>query len=82
MLKSKVVLVPFPFDDLSSDKVRPAVCLTDAIGLHSHVVLAFVSSRAPDELLETDLSIDWRDPDFAATGLRVPSTLRLHRLER
>ncbi|MBI5652490.1 MAG: type II toxin-antitoxin system PemK/MazF family toxin [Chloroflexi bacterium] len=80
MLKSKVVLVPFPFDDLSSDKVRPAVCLTDAIGLHSHVVLAFVSSRSPDESLETDLSMDWRDPDFPATGLRVSSTLRLHRL--
>ncbi|HXU31960.1 MAG TPA: type II toxin-antitoxin system PemK/MazF family toxin, partial [Thermoanaerobaculia bacterium] len=29
--KHKVVLVPFPFDDLSSTKVRPAVCLTEPI---------------------------------------------------
>ncbi len=29
MNKGKVVLVPFPFDDLSSTKVRPAVCLTE-----------------------------------------------------
>lgn len=29
MTKYKVVLVPFPFDDLSSSKVRPAVCLTE-----------------------------------------------------
>jgi hypothetical protein len=27
MTRSKIVLVPFPFDDLSTDKVRPAVCL-------------------------------------------------------
>jgi hypothetical protein len=27
MMKGKVVLVPFPFDDLSTTKVRPAVCL-------------------------------------------------------
>lgn len=29
MTKGKVVLVPFPFDDLTADKVRPALCLTD-----------------------------------------------------
>jgi len=29
MTRGKVVLVPFPFDDLSAAKVRPAVCLTD-----------------------------------------------------
>jgi hypothetical protein len=35
MTKGKVVLVPFPFDDLSTTKVRPAVCLTEPIGLIS-----------------------------------------------
>ena len=29
-MKYKIVLVPFPFDDLRANKVRPAVCLTDA----------------------------------------------------
>ena len=38
MLKHKVVLVPFPFDDISTNKVRPAVCLTDPIGPHSHMM--------------------------------------------
>lgn len=32
MMKGKVVLVPFPFDDLSANKVRPAVCLTNPVG--------------------------------------------------
>ena len=55
MMKGKVVLVPFPFDDLSTTKVRPAVCLTDPVGPHCHVIIAFISSRTPTNLLETDL---------------------------
>lgn len=80
MLKHKVVLIPFPFDDLSSTKVRPAVCLTESIGAHNHVVLAFVTSRIPQSLLSTDIVIDAQSPEFATTGLRVSSTLQLHRL--
>ena len=30
MTKGKIVLLPFPFDDLSTAKLRPAVCLTAA----------------------------------------------------
>ena len=80
MTKYKVVLVPFPFDDLSVSKVRPAVCLTDPIGPHRHVILAFITSRVPASLLATDLVIGSSDPDFELTGLRVSSTLQLHRL--
>jgi mRNA interferase MazF len=80
VIRYKVVLVPFPFDDLSSSKVRPAVCLTDPIGLHRHVVLAFITSAVPTDPLETDLVIDSSDVDFAATGLRTSSALQLHRL--
>ncbi len=47
MTKHKVVLVRLPFDDLSSTKVRPAVCLTEPIGPLQHLILAFVSSRIP-----------------------------------
>ena len=79
-MKYKIVLVPFPFDDLSSSKVRPAVCLTDPIGPHRHIILAFITSRIPADLLATDLVIDSSDADFAVTGLRVSSTLQLHRL--
>ena len=80
MTKHKVVLVPFPFDDLSSTKVRPAVCLTDPIGPHRHVILAFITSRVALDRLPSDIVLDADDPDFAATGLRVSSTLQVHRL--
>lgn len=80
MIKGKVVLVPFPFDDLTSAKVRPAVCLTEPIGPHRHVIVAFISSQMPKDLLETDLLLEAQGADFASTGLKVSSVLRLHRL--
>lgn len=80
MIKHKVILVAFPFDDLSATKVRPAVCLTNPVGSHNHVLLAFITSRISAELLPTNLIIDERDSGFADTGLRVSSTLQLHRL--
>jgi len=80
MIKGKIVLVPFPFDDLSSTKLRPAACLTDAVGAHHHVVLAFITSQTPRDPVDSDLLLYATDPDFAQTGLRVTSTLRLHRM--
>lgn len=80
MTRGKIVLVPFPFDDLATQKARPAVCLTEPVTAHRHIVLAFVTSRQPDEPLDTDIGLDPQDPDFAQTGLQVRSTIRIHRL--
>ena len=80
MTKNKVVLVSFPFDDLSTNKVRTAVCLTDPIGPYRHVVLAFITSHISDTPLETDVLLDSTHSDFSATGLHVSSMLQVHRL--
>ena len=79
-MKYKIVLVPFPFDDLTAKKVRPAVCLTDEIKPFDHIVLAFITSRVAASALPTNFVIDKSDADFAMTGLKVSSTIRLHRL--
>jgi mRNA interferase MazF len=79
-MKHKIILVPFPFDDLTGNKVRPAVCLTDEIKPHNHIVLAFITSRIAASASATDFVIDKSDADFASTGLKVSSTIRLHRL--
>jgi len=76
----KVILVPFPFDDLSGAKVRPAVCPTEPIGPHRHIVVAFITSRTQTVRLDTDIAVGPNDPDFGMMGLRVPSTICLHRL--
>jgi mRNA interferase MazF len=80
MIKNKIVLLPFPFDDLSSLKVRPAVCLTEKIGSHGHIIVAFITSKIPSDLLDTDIVIDSNHPEFSRSGLKVASTVRLHRL--
>ncbi|CAN5685470.1 type II toxin-antitoxin system PemK/MazF family toxin [soil metagenome] len=79
-MKNKIVLVPFPFDDLSANKVRPAVCLTDEIPPYGHIVLAFITSKIPVNPSDTDFVINSQDADFGQTGLKVSSTVRLHRL--
>ncbi len=79
-MKYKVVIVPFPFDDLSGQKARPAVCLTNEIQPYRHVVLAFITSKLSANPSVTDFVIDSQDADFALTGLKVSSTVRLHRL--
>ncbi|MGB7201236.1 MAG: type II toxin-antitoxin system PemK/MazF family toxin [Pyrinomonadaceae bacterium] len=79
-MKDKIVLVPFPFDDLSSSKVRPAVCLTSEIQPYGHVVLAFITSQMQTNVSATDFVINNTDPDFITNGLKVSSTIRLHRL--
>jgi mRNA interferase MazF len=65
---------------MTASKVRPAVCLTDPIGPHRHVVVAFITSQAPEGVFATDVVLDPQRRDFGATGLRVASVLRLHRL--
>lgn len=79
-MKHKIVLIPFPFDDLSAQKVRPAVCLTEPIGSHRHVIVAFITSRIVQNPLSSDVVLHHTDSDFNQTGLRISSTLQLHRL--
>lgn len=80
MIKNKIVLVPFPFDDFSLTKVRPVICLTSTIGKYNHVVIAFISSKIDDEINDSDIIIRKSDKICSGTGLVVDSIIRLHRL--
>lgn len=80
MIKNSIVLVPFPFDDFSDTKVRPAICLTSEIGKFDHVIIAFISSRIPDDLTENDFVIKKNSNHWVGTGLAVDSVIRLHKI--
>jgi mRNA interferase MazF len=80
MIKNTIVLVPFPFDDFSVTKVRPALCLTSEIGKYQHVIIAFISSRIPDDIAESDLIIRKQSENSRGTGLAVDSVIRLHKI--
>lgn len=79
-MKYKIVLVPFPFDDLSATKMRPAVCLTNPISAYRHVVITFITSQAHKANEASDVMIPDTDPNFSQTGLVMTSAIRLHRL--
>lgn len=80
MIKNSIVLVPFPFDDFSTSKVRPALCLTSEIGRYDHVIIAFISSKIPDDLAESDFIISKKSEYFKGTGLAIDSVIRLHKM--
>jgi mRNA interferase MazF len=65
-----VVVVPFPFSDLSQSKVRPAICLADA-GRGDWVLCQVTSSPYGDPLA---ISLD--AADFTSGGLLVASFAR------
>ncbi len=79
-MKGKIVLIQFPFDDLSSSKVRPAYCLTHKIGAYQHIILALITSRIPENCLQTDIILRPENPDFVMSGLRKSSAIRLDHL--
>jgi mRNA interferase MazF len=58
--------------------VRPAAVVAPPIG--DDVILAFITSRAESVDPLTAHVLRPEDPDFAATGLRVSSTIRLNKL--
>lgn len=80
MIKNKIVLVPFPFDDFTGSKVRPALCLSNPISKYDHVVIAFISSQIPNDVLDTDIVVRKVTSGFANTGLLVNSVIRIHKL--
>lgn len=80
MMRYKIVLVPFPFDDFQASKVRPAICLTEPTTSHNHLVIAFITSRIEIADEESDLLLLQSDPEFTDTGLHKDSAIRLHRL--
>ena len=80
MIKNSIVLVPFPFDDFSDSKVRPALCLTSEIGKYNHVIIAFITSNRPDDLTDSDLVIKTQSEYCKGTGLTADSVIRLHKI--
>ena len=78
--RGDVVLVPFPFTDLTTEKLRPAV-ITSVNPQQTDVIIAFISSVvSPVELSETDYVLRHDDADFVKTGLKKTSTFRMRKL--
>jgi mRNA interferase MazF len=69
-----IVLLPFPFSDLSKSKIRPAVIL--AIAGRGDWILCQITSKAYADAAAVEL----RDSDFELGGLRLVSYARPSKL--
>lgn len=77
--RGSVVLTIYPFTNLSSAKRRPALVVSATGRPGRDCILAFITSRT-GSLEATDLVLEPADSDFAATGLRVQSSVRCGKL--
>ena len=78
LARGDVVLVDFPFTDLSGTKVRPAVIVARPNG--DDYVLAFVSSQLVGNQSSADHILNVSNKEFSQTGLRSASLIRLNKL--
>ncbi len=76
----ELVSVIFPFaDDIDKGKPRPSFVISPPFGKYNQVVVTYVTTQL-DEILETDILLDTKNPYFASTGLIQKSLIKLHRL--
>lgn len=75
-MKGKIVLISFPFTDLTSTKLRPALVLYEG---EKDVVVAFISSRIT-KARPIDISINENHSEFKQTGLKLASTVKLDKI--
>ena len=74
IIKGDVVVIPFPFSDLSQSKRRPALVIAPLEG--NDVILCQITSKTIKDTYA--ISID--DTDFASGGLRQSGNIRPNRL--
>ena len=76
-MKGEIVLVSFPFTDLSAAKLRPALVIYEA---EKDAIMAFISSKVSPELSDVGISITKKQAGFRKTGLEVNSTTKLDKI--
>ncbi|GAH62043.1 unnamed protein product [marine sediment metagenome] len=76
-MKGKIVLLPFPFTDLTKAKLRPALIIFEST---KDVIVSFISSKIPDTLLDTEILLAVTNKDFQLSGLKVDSVFKLDKI--
>lgn len=73
-IKGNIVVLPFPFSDLSSTKKRPALVVATMLG--DDIILAQVTSKAVSDRYSIEIS----SSDFSTGSLNQDSLVRPNRI--
>ncbi len=73
-IKGDVVVVPFPFSDLTQAKRRPALVISKLEG--DDLILCQITSQS----IEDTYAISLNDKDFETGSLKQPSNIRPNRI--
>ncbi len=76
----QVVLVRFPEPDQSTGKLRPVLVVRRLPGRHNDWLVCLISSKLSEQVPGFDEMIRETDEDFASSGLKTTSLIRIARL--
>lgn len=76
----QIVLFRFPQADLDEGKLRPALLLGRLPGEYDDWLICMISSQIRRCVPEFDEIVREGDPDFAGSGLKASSVIRISRL--
>jgi len=76
-MKGKIILIPFPYTDLTAAKLRPGLVIFEG---RRDLILAFITSKMLNVQPELDIVISAEDLEFYKTGLKVSSVLKLTKI--
>lgn len=83
MNRGDIVLIKFPFTDLSSDKVRPALVVSsDAYSTtttNPDAIFIYISAVI-DSPKSADIVIEERHPEFRRSGLKKASVIKCDKI--
>ena len=73
-IKGDVVIIPFPFTDLTGNKKRPAFVIADLPG--DDIIVCQITSKAKSDSFALSLNMN----DFTSGGLSVSSYIRPNKI--
>jgi mRNA interferase MazF len=76
----QIVLFQFPQTDAAQGKLRPALLLGKLPGPYDDWLMCMISSQLHQSIAGFDEVVDRGDADFARSGLKNPSVIRVGRL--
>lgn len=76
MKTGNIILIPFPFSELTQLKLRPAVVITETKDRYRDLVLSAISSQIIEPLTSNEIFLK----PGSLNGLRVSSVIKVDRI--